>query len=1290
MKNKQLTRKLVFLLLAFFELTLVSAQSKWNNFNYPTVTVIDKGAGTNNSANAILNTIGLTESERTRFYNARILSVVKRLYKTPEEVPNFTDLELVFDPNYCGGIAAKSGNPPKIRITNSTHYLTMVLKQSKEELLAEIGGTLTHEVTHAYSHEPKNAGEYAEGNDFFGFIEGIADFVRYKEGYSSLADVTIDANSKWLKGYNGSAFFINYLNDNYIDFAYKLNQSCKTIDPWTFKKATEQIVNGKTIEQLWNDYTTSVSNDREKLPFPVANFNVNKTTVNIGEEVVFTNTSSNNLESSWNYKGKSCVGFTNSNNFKITFDTPGEHKVTLQAKNYRGVKSKEVIVTVKECGDSDNIAIGKTVTASSVEKNEFDLLNVIDNNEGTRWSSNFSDNEWIAVDLESESEVCAVTISWFSCCSIMMGAKDYDIQTSDNGENWKTIKTITDNFDNFNFIPINKTARHIRIKGIKRSLSNFGYSINELKVFGGDGVITLPPGDSSADLTQPRGTISDLNNDSPSNEGVGNLVDNSSDTKYLTFKGNTAVSYNFAKNYVISGYSLTSANDAPERDPKKWVLEGSNDGLNWTAIDTKDNNSFLNRKEKKVFTVSSNLAYESVRFKFTNTSGAIFQLAELELFGKEEVTLPPPGDSLADLTQPRGAISDLNNDSPSNEGVGNLIDNNSDTKYLTFKGNTTVNYNFSKDYVISGYSLTSANDAAERDPASWFLEGSNDGSNWIAIDTKRNNSFSGRKEKKYFTVSGTLGYSKIRFRFKNTSGGIFQLAELEVFGKEGGTTPPSGDSDDLTEPRGNILDSNNDSPTNEGVANLVDNNTGTKYLTFSASTTVNYNFVKGYVISGYSLTSANDAAERDPASWVLEGSNDGSNWTALDRRNNNSFSGRKEKKVFTFNNTTSFSRIRFTFNNTSGNIFQLAELEVFGEGGGTPPPPPGGCEWGSDFLTPTVDFKNLDSSSLGARIFSQEIPNPVSYMQRRCLEVAQILYRKSSEAPKFRKLTFELRAKNPNGESFVAYKWGNDGVDIGIAVSTEHLAKIYRDSGNNAQVIKDEIDGILYHEVTHGYNNSPSGAGEYDDQSEFWAYTEGIADAVRIHAGYHQTRNPDISGRKWLGGYTTTGFFFHYVSQKIDKNFVYKLNKSAKTINPWSFDKAFVSITGKSVQTVWNEYASFVNGNGDLDYDGNYPWSLDCSENKATTNKMNVDEFIKVKDNVRFYPNPIEGEINIIYNKEKVTTVNIRSLQGNVVFSKENVSFSKGQVVNIQINLPSGIYFLEIDGNIEKLIVKKF
>ena len=249
------------------------------------------------------------------------------------------------------------------------------------------------------------------------------------------------------------------------------------------------------------------------------------------------------------------------------------------------------------------------------------------------------------------------------------------------------------------------------------------------------------------------------------------------------------------------------------------------------------------------------------------------------------------------------------------------------------------------------------------------------------------------------------------------------------------------------------------------------------------------------------------------------------------------------------------------------------------------------CEWGDDFLTPTVLFTDYDGSTIGSRIFNEQIPNPVAYMQQKCLEVAKILYRNSSNAPRFRELTFELK-----NEDFVAYKWG-DGDAIGIAVSTQHLANVYRNSGNDAKTIKDEIDGILYHEVTHGYNLLPKAGGTYDGSSPFWAYVEGIADGVRIYAGFHQTRTPNINSRRWLGGYTTTGFFLQYVVQEYDKNFLYKFNKAAGDLGTsWSFDAAFRSIINKGVEEVWNEYADFIRGGNSLDYDGDYPWTLDCGD----------------------------------------------------------------------------------------------
>lgn len=37
--------------------------------------------------------------------------------------------------------------------------------------------------------------------------------------------------------------------------------------------------------------------------------------------------------------------------------------------------------------------------------------------------------------------------------------------------------------------------------------------------------------------------------------------------------------------WQVSRYDLTSANDAPGRDPKDWQFQASNDGTNWLALD---------------------------------------------------------------------------------------------------------------------------------------------------------------------------------------------------------------------------------------------------------------------------------------------------------------------------------------------------------------------------------------------------------------------------------------------------------------------------------------------------------------------------------------------------------------------------------------------------------------------------------------------------------------------------------------------------------------------------------
>jgi len=181
-------------------------------------------------------------------------------------------------------------------------------------------------------------------------------------------------------------------------------------------------------------------------------------------------------------------------------------------------------------------------------------------------------------------------------------------------------------------------------------------------------------------------------------------------------------------------------------------------------------------------------------------------------------------------------------------------------------------------------------------------------------------------------VAGASSYAYYRLEMMHNGvdsygGTILQLSELELFGSEG-TTPV--ELENILANCGDASAQYNDSPTNEGVSNLTDGSPYSKFLTFHASSWVQVNACRQYVVSNYAMTSANDAAERDPQTWSLSGSTDGVSWTILDSRSNQDFSSRYQRREFTFTNSQAYQYYRLAMTNNSGSILQLADLEIFG------------------------------------------------------------------------------------------------------------------------------------------------------------------------------------------------------------------------------------------------------------------------------------------------------------------------------------------------------------------------
>jgi len=148
--------------------------------------------------------------------------------------------------------------------------------------------------------------------------------------------------------------------------------------------------------------------------------------------------------------------------------------------------------------------------------------------------------------------------------------------------------------------------------------------------------LPVDPIPSGIDITDLSGGIvsAQYQTGSPTGEEYPNLIDNNIDKKYLTFNPSAWIQYQAPSQYVVTSYTISSANDFPERDPLNWTLQGSNDGSSWTTIDTRTNQDFPNRLERRIFNFTNSTAYQYYRFNMSNNSGSILQLAEIELFGQ--------------------------------------------------------------------------------------------------------------------------------------------------------------------------------------------------------------------------------------------------------------------------------------------------------------------------------------------------------------------------------------------------------------------------------------------------------------------------------------------------------------------------------------------------------------------------------------------------------------------------------------------------------------------------------
>lgn len=425
------------------------------------------------------------------------------------------------------------------------------------------------------------------------------------------------------------------------------------------------------------------------------------------------------------------------------------------------------------------------------------------------------------------------------------------------------------------------------------------------------------------DITADGGVLSAQYVGNESEETYVGVTDKSSLSKYLVIgQSDLWIQYQANGIYKLNSYSLTSANDEPERDPKSWVLYGSNDGANWIKIDQQENQGFNYRYNTQYYNVNQNVGYQYYKLHVVaNNGSSMTQLAEWQLFGDLYYD-----NMYNDITMNGGSLSvSDNNDS---KALQTLTDNNGNTTY-TLDASTIpawIQYKSTTPVSVLAYSVVSGYDS-DKSPKNWSLQGSNDGQNWTNIHNRSNVTFSQRGERKVYTVTATTAYTFFRLnitKLSNTNSSEVILGEWEIHGTGLSAT-------DITNNSGTITAEQIDKNSSEGVSMLIDKLEGTKYCNlFYGSSWVNYKSPYSVKVNAYSITSANDEETRDPRSWILEASIDGTSWELIDSRNNQNFPYRGVTQYYACNkDLKSFSNFRLNITENSGStLMQFAEWQL--------------------------------------------------------------------------------------------------------------------------------------------------------------------------------------------------------------------------------------------------------------------------------------------------------------------------------------------------------------------------
>ncbi|MGG3801271.1 discoidin domain-containing protein [Metabacillus fastidiosus] len=262
-----------------------------------------------------------------------------------------------------------------------------------------------------------------------------------------------------------------------------------------------------------------------------------------------------------------------------------------------------------------------------------------------------------------------------------------------------------------------------------------------------------------------------------------------------------------------------------------------------------------------------------------------------------------------------------------------------------------LGYKYTQAVIVRGYAVTSRNSDNRGNPKSWTFEASNNGQNWVVLDTVTNEENWGMAERREYRISNGTAYLYYRINVsERTQIGIEQyvsIGELELLSSliRGYIRAPSGGVA-YGQPRGLVptLTSNSGDGVNISVSSVYNNN----YAAWRVFTGVSSNadswqtpsgvkagylqveFTEPKKVKAYSIQAIGSLGYA-PLHWTLEGSDDGQAFTVIDKVEGQPAWGSLENRVFELGeeHTYKFYRLNVTQSEVGGTTLGIGEFQLF-------------------------------------------------------------------------------------------------------------------------------------------------------------------------------------------------------------------------------------------------------------------------------------------------------------------------------------------------------------------------